>query len=129
MKNKWSILLALLIPLGELKAIFYHLNTKVDWYLLSDNERYIDNVMEDYGNAVAFITIFAYIIFARQKTTLEKNICKLYFVIACLDLLHLGAYDMQGLLFTKLVLALAIWSIWTQQNLIKKLWFYLWQRR
>lgn len=123
-------MLLILIPLGELKAIFYPVEKKVNWYLLTDPDwegRWIDNVLEDYGNALTFIIIFAYVIFAK-KTQFDLNICKLYFVIACLDLLHLGAYDMQGLLYLKFMLAVGIWSVWTQQNLIKRLWFYLWRR-
>ena len=128
MKSRiWTTTLILLIPLGQLKAIFYFSKQKVSWYILSDHSRYIDNVLEDYGNAFSFIIIFAYMVFAK-KTAFDLNICKLYFVIACLDLLHLGAYDMQGLIAVKFVLSLLIWSVWAQQNLMKKLWLYIWRR-
>jgi hypothetical protein len=39
MKSKQLILL-LLIPLSEIKAIFYYSDLKVDWYLFSDEKRY-----------------------------------------------------------------------------------------
>lgn len=122
MKSKiWSVLLLILIPIGEIKTLFYTSQLKVDWYLLADHSRFIDNVMNDYANAFSFIIIFGFILFG-EKTPFNKALCRFYFIISILDLLHLGAYDMQGLMFLKFVLAIMIWFFWAQPNAIKRLW-------
>lgn len=114
-KHFWNILLFLLIPIGELKAVFYHLDTKVDWYLFSDNARFLCNVMEDYGNVLTFIVLFAYILYA-PRTPFGTGVCRFMLIISILDLLHLGAYDMQGLMLVKFALAAMIWLGWYFKN-------------
>ena len=103
MKSKQLILL-LLIPLSEIKAIFYYSDLKVDWYLFSDEKRYLCNVLEDYSNIIIFGVVFFYMAFLKIDYQ-TKQIARFLFVLTCLDLIHLGFLDMQYLIFIKLILA------------------------
>ena len=109
MKSKHYILL-LLIPLSEIKAIFYKSNLKVDWYLFSDDKKYLCNVIQDYSNVLIFGIVFYYLSFVRIDVKL-KNICIYLFVLNALDLIHLGLMDMQYLVFLKLIIAYVICTL------------------
>jgi len=64
MKNNIKhIILLLLIPMSEIKAIFYDDETKVSWFLFSDHKKYICNVLEDYSNIIIIGVILFYSIF------------------------------------------------------------------
>jgi len=93
MKSKHWILI-LLIPLSEIKALFYNSNLKVSWYLFSDNKRFICNVLEDYSNMVIFGVVFYYLAFIKIDLRI-RNISIFLFIINALDLIHLGLMDMQ----------------------------------
>lgn len=104
MKSKYNhIILLLLIPLSEVKAIFYNSDIKVSWYLFSDNKRFLCNVLEDYSNILIFGVVFYHLAFLQiDKKT--REIAKFLFVLNALDLLHLGLIDMQFFIFIKLII-------------------------
>lgn len=109
MKSK-HIILFLLIPLSNIKALFYHSDLRVSWYLFSDNKRYLCNVLEDYSNLIIFGTLFFYIAFVR----IDKNIRKIslfLFVINALDFIHLGLMDMESFIALKLLLSYLIFNL------------------
>lgn len=57
LKLRHFLLLAM-VPLSEIKAIFYNSDQKVSWYLFSDTKRYLCNVLEDYSNIIIFGVVF-----------------------------------------------------------------------
>lgn len=106
------IILILLIPLAEAKAIFYNVNMRVSWYLFSDHQRQLCMVVEDYSNIIIFGVIFWYI-FKETRDLILKQITLFLFILNALDLVHLGLYDMQGFVIAKIVLAYIIfYRIW-----------------
>lgn len=110
MTNKlWNIGLLAIIPLGEAKVIFYHVDKKVDWYLLLNHQRWLCNVMEDYANAIIFIYLFFYMLFAKRDR-LGTLILRFLAILAILDLVHLFLFDMQILSGAKYGFAIVIWS-------------------
>jgi hypothetical protein len=106
MKLKHYLLL-FIIPLSEIKSIFYDSDLKVDWYLFNDNKRYLCNVLEDYSNVVIFGIVFYYLAFLRIDLKC-RNIAVFLFVLNCLDLIHLSLIDMQYFIIIKLLLTLLI---------------------
>lgn len=104
MKNKYLILL-ILVPLSEMKALFYNSGLKVSWYLFSDNTRYLCNVIEDYSNIFIFGVVFYYLAFVKIDITIRK-ICLFLFVLNALDLIHLGLMDCIYFVPLKLLLTL-----------------------
>ena len=110
MKSKHLILL-LLVPLSEIKALFYNSNLRVSWYFFSDKEKFMCNVLEDYANIVIFGIVFYFITFEKiDKIT--RNICLFLFILNALDLIHLGLMDMQYFVILKLVLTYVIYRFW-----------------
>ena len=109
MKSKHWILL-LLIPLSEIKAVFYNSDLKVSWYLFSDNKRYLCNVLEDYSNIIILSTVFYYLTFVKIDSK-TRNICLFLFILNVLDLIHLGLMDMEYFIPLKLLLAFIILKI------------------
>lgn len=109
MKSKHWILL-LLIPLSEIKALFYNSNLKVSWYLFSDNKRFLCNVLEDYSNMVIFGVVFYYLAFIKVDLR-TRNISIFLFIINALDFIHLGLMDMQYFIPLKLLLAYIILNL------------------
>jgi len=107
------ILLFLLIPLSEAKAIFYNVNMRVSWYLFSDHERQLCMVVEDYCNIIIFGIVFWYLHVA-YKGLIMGDIALFLFVLNALDFIHLGLYDMQGFIIAKLVLAYGIYKLWSK---------------
>ncbi len=103
MRFKHYLLLSI-IPLSEIKAIFYNSEMKVDWYLFSNHKKFLCNVIEDYSNILIFGIIFYYFIFVRIDD-LIKNIVLYLFVLNALDLIHLGLMDMQEFIFIKILIA------------------------
>lgn len=91
MKSK-HIVLWLLVPLSEAKALFYNSDLRVSWYLFSDNKRYLCNVVEDYSNILIFGIVFYYMAFVRFDITIRK-FCLFLFVLNAFDLIHLGLLD------------------------------------
>jgi len=109
MKSKHLILL-LLIPLSEIKAIFYDSDLRVSWYLFSENERFLCNVLEDYSNILIIGTVFYYYLHVKQDI-LTRNIILFLFIINALDFVHLGLMDMSHLVWLKLILAFIILKV------------------
>lgn len=105
------ILLLILVPLSEIKAIFYSFDKKVSWYLFSDHKRMACNVIEDYSNIVIFGIVFYILAFTKIDNT-TKNITAFLFFLNALDFIHLGLYDMQYFIIAKIVLATAIYYLW-----------------
>lgn len=91
MKSKYLILLSL-IPLSEIKAIFYNSDIRVSWYLFSDNKRFLCNVLEDYSNCIIIGTFIFYSIFVKLDIVC-KQILLFLFIINALDLVFLGLMD------------------------------------
>ena len=106
MRNK-EIVLLLLIPLSEAKALFYSSNEKVSWFLFSNHKRYLCNVIEDYSNIVIFAIIFYYMAFVKPDLS-TKSISLFLFILNALDLIHLGLMDMQYFIIAKLLIAFLI---------------------
>ena len=106
MKSKHWLLLSI-VPLSEIKAIFYKSNLKVSWYIFSNESRYLCNVLEDYSNIIIFSIIFYFLAF-KSIDKLTRQIATYLFILNCLDLIHLGLYDMQGLLSIKLLITLIL---------------------
>jgi len=107
MKNNKHYILWLLIPLGEIKAIFYNSDKKVDWFLFNDNEKFLCNVLEDYSNILIFGVVFYFLTFVRIDTKI-RNTALFLFVLNCLDLIHLSLMDMQYFVIVKLFIAYII---------------------
>jgi len=106
MKSKhWTLFL--IIPLSNIKALFYNSDLKVSWYLFSDNKRFLCNVLEDYSNILIFGIIFYYLAFVKIDINIRK-ISLFLFVINALDLIHLGLMDMQFFIALKIFLAYLI---------------------
>ena len=91
MKSK-NLILLLLVPLSEIKAIFYRFDIKVSWYFFSDNKKYLCNVIEDYSNIFIIGIIFYYTLFVNLDLH-AKQIILLLFILNGFDLLFLGLFD------------------------------------
>lgn len=91
MRSKHLILLAL-IPLSEVKAVFYQSNLKVSWYLFSEHKKYLCNVIEDYSNIIIIGIIMYYSLFMKIDFNTRKIILFL-FIINALDFVFLGLMD------------------------------------
>lgn len=112
MKSK-HLLLLILIPLSEIKAIFYNSDLRVSWYLFSDKKRYLCNVVEDYSNIIIFGIVF-YFLTCQKNDIQTRNICAFLLILNILDGLHLGLMDMHGFIMLKLILAYGIYYTWSK---------------
>lgn len=101
----------LLIPLSEIKAIFYNSNLKVSWYLFSDDKKFLCNAIQEYSNIVIFGVVFYFL--SKPKTdNWTRNIATFLFILNALDLVHLGLMDMQFFIIAKLILATIFYYLW-----------------
>ena len=107
MKSK-HLILFLLLPLSEIKSIFYNSDLKVDWFLFSDHKRFLCNVLEDYSNIVIIGIILYYYLFT-ERDKLSKQMVFFLFVLNGLDLLFLGLMD-NNLYLLKLPISLIIYT-------------------
>jgi len=107
MKSK-HIILFLLLPLSEIKSIFYNSDLKVDWFLFSDNKRFLCNVLEDYSNIIIIGIILYYYLFT-NRDIISKQIIFFLFILNALDLLFLGLMDNE-LYLLKLPISLIIYT-------------------
>lgn len=108
MKNSLKhIILLLLIPISEIKYIFYQYDRKVSWYLFSDNKRYLCNVIEDYFNIVIMGVILYYSLFVK-KDIITKQIIFFIFIVNILDFVFLGLMDNENY-FWKIPLTVIIY--------------------
>ena len=107
MKSK-HIILFLLLPLSEIKSIFYNSDKKVDWFLFSDHKRFLCNVLGDYSNIV-IIGIILYFYLFTKRDIVSRQIIFFLFVLNGLDLLFLGLMDNE-LYLLKLPISLIIYT-------------------
>lgn len=107
------LILFLIIPLSEIKAIFYKSDLKVSWYLFSDNKKFLCNVLEDYSNIIIFGVVFYFLAFDKPDR-ITKEIAKYIFILNALDFIHLGLMDMQFLVIVKFFLAYIIYILWSR---------------
>lgn len=112
-ENKKPLILMLLIPLSESKAIFYNIDKAVSWYLFSDHERQICMVIEDYCNIIIFGIVFWFLYEAYKGNPLGE-VALLLFILNALDLIHLGLMDKQYFVIAKLVLAYSLYYLWSK---------------
>lgn len=106
MKSKHWLLLSI-VPLSEIKAIFYNSNLKVSWYLFSKDTKFLCNVLEDYSNIFIFSIILYFLAFTNIDK-LTRQIATYLFILNSLDVIHLGIYDMQGLIAIKLIITIIL---------------------
>lgn len=108
------IILILLIPFSEIKAIFYNVDMAVSGYLFSDHKRQLCLVVEDYCNIIIVGIILGMFVYSkRDKITVQ--IVLFLFILNALDFVHLGLYDMQGFIIAKLLLSYAIYyKLWSK---------------
>lgn len=111
--NKRPLILMLLIPLAESKAILYNVDKAVSWYLFSDHQRQVCMVVEDYCNIVIFGVVFWFLYEAYKGKPLGE-VALFLFILNALDLIHLGLMDMQYFVMAKLVLAFIIYYLWSK---------------
>lgn len=88
MKSK-HILLLLLIPLSEIKAIFYNSDIKVAWFLFAEKKKFLCNVLEDYSNMIIIGVVFYFIAFLKNDL-ITRKICLFLFIINFLDFIFIG---------------------------------------
>ena len=104
MKSK---ILLLLIPLSEVKAVFYQSNLKIHYALFSDNKKYLCNVLEDYSNIIIIGVVFYFLMLKPDYNT--KKIALFLFVINALDFVFLGLLG-NALYLLKLPLSVIIFA-------------------
>ena len=109
MKSKHFILL-LLVPLSEIKALFYSSELKVQTSFFSQEKRYLCNVVEDYSNILIFGIIFYFFTFTKIDFK-SRQICFFLFILNLLDLVHLAFLDMQLFVMFKVLVAYTIYQV------------------
>jgi len=82
-------LLLILIPLSEIKAVFYTSSIEVPWYLFTDKKKYLCNVVEDYSNIIIFGIVFYFIAFLKLDL-ITRKIGLFLFIINFLDFIFIG---------------------------------------
>jgi len=106
MRSRHLILL-LLVPLSEIKALFYNSDLRVSWYLFSNNKRLMCNVLEDYSNIIILGVVFYYLTFLKNDL-ITRKICLFLFILNALDFIHLGLMDLEYFIPAKLLLSYLI---------------------
>lgn len=108
------IILFLLIPFSEIKAIFYNVDMAVSGYLFSGHKRQLCLIIEDYCNILIMGVIFGFFVFSKRDK-ISVQIVLFLFILNALDFVHLGLYDMQGFIILKILLAYAIYyKVWKE---------------
>ena len=88
MKSKHLVLL-LLIPLSEIKAVFYNSDLKIRYSLFTEETRYLCNVLEWYSNIFIIAVVFYFLAFSKIDI-ITKQIALFLFIINALDFVFLG---------------------------------------
>jgi len=88
MKSKHLLLLSL-IPLSEVKAVFYDSDLRIRYSLFSDETRLLCNVYEWYCNIFIIGVVFYFLAFINPDFT-TKKIALFLFIINGLDFVFLG---------------------------------------
>jgi hypothetical protein len=107
MRNRHLILLSL-IPLSEVKAVFYQSNLKVRYAVFSDNKLYLCNILEEYSNILIIGIVFYFLAFLKIDL-ITKKIALFLFIINALDFVFLGLMD-NFLYLLKIPLSLLIFA-------------------
>lgn len=80
-KVRKYIILLVIIPFSEIKAIFYDYDDKVSWYIFSDHQRFACNIIERYTDMIIYGVILYYPLFVKMDI-----ICKqiyLFLLVTC----------------------------------------------
>lgn len=107
MRNRYLILLSL-IPLSEVKAVFYQSDLKVRYAIFSDNKLYFCNILEEYSNILIIGIVFYFLAFLKIDL-ISKKIALFLFIINALDFVFLGLMD-NFLYLLKIPLSLLIFA-------------------
>lgn len=83
------LILLLLIPFSEIKAIFYNSDLQIRAYLFTDKTKYLCNVLEDYSNMIILGVVFYFIAFLKHDL-ITKKICLFLFIVNALDFIFFG---------------------------------------
>lgn len=105
------VILLMLVPFSEIKALFYNSNESVRFSLYTEEKKYLCNVLEDYSNIIIFSVIFYYFVFSKQDK-ISRKICLGLFVLNTLDFLHFGLMDLPILVLPKIGLTFIITWLW-----------------
>ena len=103
MRSKHLILLSL-IPLSEVKAVFYQSNARIRFSIFSEETRLLCNVYEWYANIFIIGVIFYFLAFLKPDF-ITKKIALFLFIINGLDFVFLG---LMGNLFYLLKIPLSL---------------------
>ena len=107
MRNRHLILLSL-IPLSEVKAVFYQSDLKVRYAIFSDKKLYLCNILEEYSNIFIIGIVFYFLAFLKIDL-ITKKIALFLFIINALDFVFLGLMD-NFLYLLKIPLSLLIFA-------------------
>ena len=110
MRSKHLILI-LLVPLSEMKALFYNSDIRVYYSFFSQEKKYLCNVVEMYSNLLIFSILFFLFAFLKQDL-ISRKICLFLFVINLLDLIHFGFMDVPYFVIPKLCISYIIFRLW-----------------
>lgn len=102
------LILLLLIPLSEIKSIFYNSDIKVAWYLFADEKKFLCNVLEDYSNMIIIGVVFYFIAFLKNDL-ITRKICLFLFIINFLDFVFIGLMG-NALYLIKIPLSIVIYN-------------------
>jgi len=83
------LILLFLIPLSEIKSIFYDSDIKVAWYLFAEEKKFLCNVLENYSNMIIIGVVFYFITFLKPDI-ITKKICLFLFIVNALDFAFIG---------------------------------------
>lgn len=110
MRSKHIILL-LLVPLSEIKALFYNSDLKIQYSIFTDEKKYLCNVVEMYSNIFIFGFIFWFFVYSKQDM-ISRKICLGLFILNALDFLHFGLMDLPFLVLVKMGLTFILTWLW-----------------
>lgn len=88
-ENVRYLVLYALMPLSEIKSIFYYSDLKVRFSIFSNETKYLCNVVEDYSNIIMIGVLCYYVVFVKINNKI-RNIFLFLFIINALDLVFIG---------------------------------------
>lgn len=107
-ENVRYLILYALMPLSEIKSIFYYSDLKVRFSIFSNETKYLCNVLEDYSNIIIIGVLCYYVVFVKINNKI-RNIFLFLFIINALDLVFIGLMA-NYLYLLKLPITAAIYS-------------------
>jgi hypothetical protein len=105
------LILLMLVPLSEIKALYYNSELSVRFSLYTHEKKYLCNVLEDYSNVIIFSAVFYFFVFSKQDMISRKIILGL-FVLNTLDFFHFGIMDIPFFVIPKIALTFLITWLW-----------------